>query len=535
MNLTKNNTNPAQRTLEALFFLMSIGVLLALHSKPNGYLYDDAYISFRYAEHLAAGHGLVWNIGGEPTQGYTNFLFVLLSALGVKLGLAVETSAHLLNGFGILLIQFSFYNIAVRLLKQSWWRGLPGLAVAIAPLSLQNALTGMETIFWAGLVAAATATLIALLQGVQRPRLWLIGHGLLSFAGCLTRPESVLFAGLWLLLLFVGMRGHRRAVIFLGVVFALLGGLYLLWLHSYFGAILPNSFYVKVGDSELLPGRGYISDFFGQELLFLLPLAPLALGLLALPRWTALQLLLSGGVVLTLLIFYLFAMPLMGLYHRFVYPVYGFAWLLIGVGGGAIYAWLVSKKGLAWLGRFQSVPLLAALTALLIVASQFAATSTTDIGALFRANERVGLALSQVPNAGQIMVAYNDVGILPFVSDTQNLDTVGLNNNAIARKGKQEGWLWVVGYVLGTRPDVIGFYTFPDGVVYNYGHGVIGGYYSVLATANDFSANYTFAGGYNADWVHTQWYVYNGSAHFEALRQALAAAADFDTYTVRVP
>ena len=42
--------------------------------------FDDAFITFRYAEHVASGNGLVWNIGGPHTEGYTNFLFVLLLA-----------------------------------------------------------------------------------------------------------------------------------------------------------------------------------------------------------------------------------------------------------------------------------------------------------------------------------------------------------------------------------------------------------------------------------------------------------------------
>jgi hypothetical protein len=42
--------------------------------------FDDIFISFRYAEHLASGNGLVWNIGGPHTEGFTNFLFVILLA-----------------------------------------------------------------------------------------------------------------------------------------------------------------------------------------------------------------------------------------------------------------------------------------------------------------------------------------------------------------------------------------------------------------------------------------------------------------------
>ncbi|MDF1535435.1 MAG: hypothetical protein P1S46_02905 [bacterium] len=39
---------------------------------------DDAFISFRYAANLAQGHGLVWNTGEAPIEGFTNFLWVLI-------------------------------------------------------------------------------------------------------------------------------------------------------------------------------------------------------------------------------------------------------------------------------------------------------------------------------------------------------------------------------------------------------------------------------------------------------------------------
>src|SRR5687768_10954266 len=45
---------------------------------------DDAYISYRYARNWVAGHGLVFN-PGDPVEGYTNLLYVLLMALPMLL------------------------------------------------------------------------------------------------------------------------------------------------------------------------------------------------------------------------------------------------------------------------------------------------------------------------------------------------------------------------------------------------------------------------------------------------------------------
>ena len=42
---------------------------------------DDAFISFRYAANLVQGHGLVWNPGELPVEGFTNLLWVLIMAI----------------------------------------------------------------------------------------------------------------------------------------------------------------------------------------------------------------------------------------------------------------------------------------------------------------------------------------------------------------------------------------------------------------------------------------------------------------------
>ncbi|MFC1573450.1 hypothetical protein ACFL6M_07630 [Candidatus Eisenbacteria bacterium] len=47
---------------------------------------DDAFISFRYAKNLVDGLGLVYN-AGEPVEGYTNFLWTVIVAAAMKIGL----------------------------------------------------------------------------------------------------------------------------------------------------------------------------------------------------------------------------------------------------------------------------------------------------------------------------------------------------------------------------------------------------------------------------------------------------------------
>ena len=55
---------------------------------------DDAFISFRYAENLSEGKGLVFN-EGERVEGYSNFLWTLWIAAGLSLGFEAGSWANI--------------------------------------------------------------------------------------------------------------------------------------------------------------------------------------------------------------------------------------------------------------------------------------------------------------------------------------------------------------------------------------------------------------------------------------------------------
>ncbi|MDF1801071.1 MAG: hypothetical protein P1V81_18025 [Planctomycetota bacterium] len=76
-----------------------VGVIVALGlGLATSWLCDDAFISFRYARHLAEGHGLVFNVGETPPiEAYSNLAWVLVLALGERIGIASPTLAPLLS------------------------------------------------------------------------------------------------------------------------------------------------------------------------------------------------------------------------------------------------------------------------------------------------------------------------------------------------------------------------------------------------------------------------------------------------------
>ncbi len=214
--------------------------------------FEDAAMLMRYAQHLAEGHGIVWNIGEPPVDGATDFLFMAASAALIKLGFTVGQSVRGIGFVSHLLTVLIVYwtnrrvnhaNIPFSLLS--------GLYLAVGTgLSYVAAYFG--TPFFA-LAAASTWTLgLLLIQKENPPFVLTLAFALSGLVTGLIRPEGVILASLMLLAVIV-MRGWKNSIsiiITFGVTFLLLGGAYFLWRWNYFGYPLPNPFYKK-GDSGL--------------------------------------------------------------------------------------------------------------------------------------------------------------------------------------------------------------------------------------------------------------------------------------------
>ena len=62
------------------------------------FLCDDAYITFRYAQNWASGHGLVYHPGiDEPVEGYSEFLWAILLGVGAKFDVGMETLSRVVS------------------------------------------------------------------------------------------------------------------------------------------------------------------------------------------------------------------------------------------------------------------------------------------------------------------------------------------------------------------------------------------------------------------------------------------------------
>jgi len=156
---------------------------------------EDAYISMRYAENFADGHGLTWNVDERPVEGYTNFLWVLLLALSGKLGVDMVLWSKIL-GIASALAGIAVAYFAANELDSGGEGGLAGLMAAFVlsfnPAYVFWAGSGMETSLFATLLLSSL--FLYFKENANSTRFVAVSIALALAS--LTRPEGLLFFGL---------------------------------------------------------------------------------------------------------------------------------------------------------------------------------------------------------------------------------------------------------------------------------------------------------------------------------------------------
>ncbi|GEM_PF-529763 len=223
---------------------------------------DDAFISYRYAENLVQGDGLVFNVG-ERVEGYTNFLWTLLTAGGMALGLAPEPFTILLGlaSFAALLAVLARTSLAMTrdLAQPLPWVSLGLFGVALHAHHRSWATSGLETTLFALWV---TATVVTAIEARTR-RGWL-GVGLLGSLALLTRPEGALIYGLaWLALALGPTAGRPARLAWAAAPGLVLIAPWLAWKLAFYGELLPNTFYAKdADDGDWAQGLIFLRQYF---------------------------------------------------------------------------------------------------------------------------------------------------------------------------------------------------------------------------------------------------------------------------------
>lgn len=225
---------------------------------------DDAYITFRYAQHFVQGHGLVFNRdpAEAPVEGYSNFLWTLWCALGMALGFTQDRIELWSNFWGT-----AAHGATVVLLAGVGWRASRGRATVPLAACGYAALHHAASLAPAGLETAWFVWLVLwLCRCCLEPRCprKAGSAGCVAALAAMTRPDGALVAASAGLCFLVDALRTRKvgAVAAYTAPLVLLFGSYLLWRHDYYGFWLPNTFYAKSA-GEPYPGQGlrYVVEF----------------------------------------------------------------------------------------------------------------------------------------------------------------------------------------------------------------------------------------------------------------------------------
>jgi arabinofuranosyltransferase len=232
-----------------------------IQSARYRFVLDDTFISLRYSRNLVRGYGPVFNPGLAPVEGYTNFLWMLVGALHVRLTPRPEQFLLLYNVvFGLLVVVAVWREMRLRGAQAKAWAWLAVLLTACNETLHAWMGGGLETTFFMLLVTLGVGRFLREeLHGA--PGMWsAVPLGL----ALLTRPEAYLVLAVCALTRLVRAaqdgRSRRRAALWLaGIAAACVPHLFFRLL--YYGEWVPNTFFVKVSGVHLASGVPYLEIF----------------------------------------------------------------------------------------------------------------------------------------------------------------------------------------------------------------------------------------------------------------------------------
>lgn len=449
--------------------ISAIGLALAAILWPvrTNFPFDDTFITFRYAANIAHGLGLVWNAGGPPTEGYTNFLYIILLAPFSAAGWDLVVVSQIIDVIAVIATGYGVWGLGYRV----GGRSAALLAVALLyldPFTWFNAFSGMETSLFAMWVVLGVLSAECLVLSNPRLKLVVVPFVFATLA-TLTRPEGGILFVILAIIYLRNAKNLARSTQHLAL-FVLPLAIYAIWKLYYFGDLLPNSFYVKVAQAgQHLPGRGAMRIYYESVWYLVVPalyvvfrtfynrkqkpdtLNPIPYTLAA---WCA-------GITA----FYMFSVLIMNFYDRFMYSV-------------EVCLIVLAAMGLTKL--FKNVYLRLAIVAIAVLwcFTNRGGWDTLTAPSMENAYAPLERTLESIPHREQITLCWSDAGYLPYYTQMLHIDPVGLNTTAIARA---HSWQQVNHLVAQARPDMIfvPYYT-NSNVVFRDAHGLIAKGYPTL-------------------------------------------------------
>jgi arabinofuranosyltransferase len=419
---------------------------------------DDAYISFRYAKHLVEGHGLVYNIG-QRVEGYTNFLWTMLSAIPLAIG--APDPLPFMHAVSLALWVASYLlllALGIRLFREGVWIA----PVALVPLTYHwsynmwffSAMEVPLVSFW------IIAALFFFSFDPEEHPTALAWAALCGVGLAMTRADGLIpVAGLALagLALYgrrlIRDRQWRRYLLYPALPFLVIYLPYTLWRVTYYGSFFPNTYYAKVAYLTFYTrGWEYLSGYF-EMYRFAPYLAFVVVGALLARRGSTRRYLLGSLLVTASDFFYVVRVGGDFMEWRFVTPVSGVLYPAIVIGASvsaqrllsfAVRRWrsVSSAPGLALAGWAAGLAVLTPFTLATVRGGQTARTTTGPMQETIALLRRycdpkdlnwgeAGKLFDQVLPKN-VTIATTSAGIIPFYCDRPCLDLHGLNDPQIA-------------------------------------------------------------------------------------------------------
>jgi hypothetical protein len=234
-----------------IWFTFSIVVFLLLAMQAwmlRNWIIDDAAISMSYARNLWYGNGLISQYGAPAVEGFSDPLWVLILSPFTEF-LNIVSIAKCISLVMVFIAAMRFANTVAKI-GNTWLGFLAAILLVLQPSitiwtqsGLENALTlmlGVELLIY--LQKASCGNLSKKLA---------IQAGVVSAALALTRPEGIVYAALYPLLVILLLRQQRVGkyqtfLIAAAIPFAV-AAMYELFRWMYFDALVPNTYLAKGG------------------------------------------------------------------------------------------------------------------------------------------------------------------------------------------------------------------------------------------------------------------------------------------------
>lgn len=246
-------------------------ILIALYTIyiNSSFYHDDAYITLRYARNFINGSGIVWN-SGEYIQGYTNFLHLILISILCMGGIDLSMASRLIglaSLIGLVVVMLLFCS-TYKIKNNEILSFLPAIIVATSTPVLVWSIGGLEgTLF--SLLVATGIILFLISMSSSKIRYWhYVSSSIFFSLGFLTRPDGIIFIAvalaflIWNVVLLKNKSYSCIVSYILGILIVVVP--FIFWQLSYYGNILPNTYYAKTGaplDLRLYKGLKYILSY----------------------------------------------------------------------------------------------------------------------------------------------------------------------------------------------------------------------------------------------------------------------------------